>query len=74
MNRMKTYLQDKGFRFSNTEVLETTELLEIIDSLKGQLHHHLKSEPPAIAALARYNTAEKPIDTLRIADTAGKSI
>ncbi|KAK7957720.1 hypothetical protein PG988_012568 [Apiospora saccharicola] len=47
-------------------------LLEIMDSFKDALHSHLKSEPPAIAALAKYSTAEKPIDILVIAETAGK--
>ncbi|KAF2964977.1 hypothetical protein GQX73_g8603 [Xylaria multiplex] len=66
MARMKKYLQDKGPRFSSAE------LLEIMDSFKEPLHSHLKSEPPAIVALAKYSTTEKPIDILLIAEIAGK--
>ncbi|RWA06358.1 hypothetical protein EKO27_g8755 [Xylaria grammica] len=47
-------------------------LLNIMDSFKEPLHNHLKAEPPAIAALAKFSTAEKPIDILGIAETAGR--
>lgn len=67
MERMKKYLQDKGADFS------ATELIAIMDSFKEPLHSHLKSEPPAIVALAQYNTPDTPIDILGIADAAGKS-
>ncbi|KAJ8132850.1 hypothetical protein O1611_g778 [Lasiodiplodia mahajangana] len=66
MDRMKKYLQSKGAGFSSME------LLGIMDSFKEALHSHLKSEPPAIVALAKYSTEENPIDILHIAEVAGK--
>lgn len=66
MGRMKEYLQSKGADFSSTE------LLSIMGSFKDALHSHLKSEPLAIVALAKYSTVERPNDILGIADTAGK--
>lgn len=66
MGRMKAYLQSKGQNFSSRE------LLAIMDSFKDALHSHLKSEPPALVALSKYSTAERPIDILGIAETAGK--
>jgi hypothetical protein len=68
MERMKKYLLDKGGEFSGAE------LLVMMDSFKDQLHDHLKSEPPAIVALAKYSTQDWPIDILGIADVAGKFI
>lgn len=66
MERMKKYLLDKGREFSSTE------LIAIMDSFKEPLHSHLKAEPGAIVALAKYRTPETPIDILGIADAAGK--
>ncbi|KAK7927506.1 hypothetical protein PG985_004504 [Apiospora marii] len=67
LDRMKKYLRDKGSSFA------AGELLAIMDSFKEALHSHLKSEPPAIAALAKYDTAEHPIDIAKIANAAGRS-
>jgi hemerythrin-like domain-containing protein len=66
MDRMRAYLQDRGQEFI------AAELINIMNSFKDALHSHLAAEPPAIVALARYNTAENPIDILGIADVAGK--
>lgn len=44
-----------------------------MDSFKDPLHSHLKAEPPAIAALAKYSTPENPIDILAIADRAARN-
>ncbi|KAI1316936.1 hypothetical protein F5Y16DRAFT_160627 [Xylariaceae sp. FL0255] len=66
MGRMKEYLETKKTRFSSVG------LLEIMDSFKDALHSHLKSEPPAIAALAKYSTPQNPIDILALADASGK--
>ncbi|KAI0383473.1 hypothetical protein F5Y04DRAFT_278650 [Hypomontagnella monticulosa] len=66
MERMKKYLEEKGVDFS------ASELITIMDSFKEPLHSHLKSEPPAIVALAEYNTPDTPIDILGIAEAAGK--
>lgn len=38
------------------------------------LYKHLKAEPGVIVGLAKYSTAERPIDILGIADTAGKHL
>ena len=67
MDRFKSYLLKEGASFSGAE------LVAIMDSFKDPLHSHLKSEPPAIVALAEYNTPDTPIDILGIADAAGKS-
>ncbi|KAK8028493.1 hypothetical protein PG991_005549 [Apiospora marii] len=64
---MKKYLRHKGSNFA------PVELLVIMDSFKEALHSHLKSEPPAIAALVKYNTADHPIDIVKIANAAGRS-
>ncbi|KXX77176.1 Iron-sulfur cluster repair protein DnrN [Madurella mycetomatis] len=66
LERFKKYLLDKGPDFSSTE------LVALMDDFKEALHSHLKSEPPAILALAKYNTPDTPIDILGIADAAGK--
>ncbi|KAI1846189.1 hypothetical protein JX265_010566 [Neoarthrinium moseri] len=66
MDRMKDYLVKEGPDFS------ATELIAIMDSFKEPLHNHLKAEPSAIVALAKYSTPENPIDILGIADAAGK--
>ncbi|OTB17082.1 hypothetical protein K445DRAFT_383028 [Daldinia sp. EC12] len=66
MDRMKSYLLEKNADFSSTE------LIEIMDSFKEALHSHLRAEPSAIVALAKYSTPENPIDILGIADAAGK--
>ncbi|KAI1778550.1 hypothetical protein F4818DRAFT_406431 [Hypoxylon cercidicola] len=66
MERMKKYLLDEGTDFSSTE------LIAIMDSFKEPLHSHLKAEPDAIVALAKYSTPDNPIDILGIADAAGK--
>jgi hemerythrin-like domain-containing protein len=68
MDRMQAYLQDQGASFS------AIELIHIMDLFKDALHSHLKAEPPAIVALAKYSTLENPIDILRIAEAAGKAI
>lgn len=66
LQRFKTYLEEKGADFS------AAELIALMDEFKEPLHSHLKAEPPAIVALAKYSTPEKPIDILGIADAAGK--
>lgn len=66
MERMKKYLLDNGTDFSSTE------LIAIMGSFKEPLHSHLKAEPSAIMALAKYSTQDNPIDILGIADAAGK--
>lgn len=66
MERMKSYLLEKGADFSSTE------LIEIMESFKKALHDHLKAEPGEIVALAKYSTADKPIDILGIAEAAGE--
>ncbi|GAB1310233.1 Iron-sulfur cluster repair protein DnrN [Madurella fahalii] len=66
MERFRNYLLDKGAGFSGTE------LVAIMDEFKEPLHSHLKAEPAAIVALARYNTPDTPIDILGIAEAAGK--
>lgn len=68
MERMKRYLLDKDDKFGSTE------LIAIMDSFKESLHSHLKAEPGAIVALAKYSTPDNPIDILGIADAAGKFI
>lgn len=45
---------------------------KIADLFMEPLYNHLKAEPGEIVGLAKYSTAERPIDTLGIADTAGK--
>ncbi|SPQ26200.1 48ffdf09-aa56-4320-b0f3-6ed4e002712f [Thermothielavioides terrestris] len=67
LERFRKYLQDEGAGFSGAK------LVSIMDEFKEPLYSHLKSEPPAIVALARYSTKDKPIDILGIADAAGKS-
>ncbi|KAK2616543.1 hypothetical protein QQS21_000586 [Conoideocrella luteorostrata] len=62
---MSHHLTETGVDFS------ATELINIMDSFKEALHQHLAAEPIAIAALAKYNTQENPIDILGIADAAG---
>ncbi|KAK4041923.1 iron-sulfur cluster repair protein DnrN [Parachaetomium inaequale] len=64
LERFRSYLADKGAAFS------AAELLAIMDDSKRPLHSHLKAEPPAILALAKYNTPERPIDILGIANAA----
>lgn len=66
LQRFKKYLEDKGADFS------AAELIALMDEFKEPLHSHLKAEPPAIVALAKYSTPEKPIDILGIADAAGE--
>jgi hemerythrin-like domain-containing protein len=66
LERFRSYLEDKGAGFS------AAELLAIMDGFKKPLHDHLKAEPPAIVALAKYSTPERPIDILGIATAAGK--
>lgn len=66
LDKFRTYLQNKGADFA------AAELIAIMDEFKEPLHSHLKSEPPAILALAKYNTKDTPIDILGIADAAGK--
>ncbi|AEO69665.1 uncharacterized protein THITE_122265 [Thermothielavioides terrestris NRRL 8126] len=66
LERFRNYLQDEGAGFSGAR------LVSIMDEFKEPLYSHLKSEPPAIVALARYSTKDKPIDILGIADAAGK--
>ncbi|KAK7757108.1 hypothetical protein SLS62_000655 [Diatrype stigma] len=66
MERMRKYLLEKGGAFSGTQ------LVAIMDSFKEPLHDHLKAEPGAIVALAKYSTPENPIDILGIAGAAGK--
>ncbi|KAK9418954.1 putative Hemerythrin-like domain-containing protein [Seiridium unicorne] len=68
MDRMKEYLTTNG----NGNGFSSTELISIMDSFKEPLHSHLSAEPPAIVALAKYNTVERPIDILAIANAAGK--
>ncbi|KAM7211108.1 iron-sulfur cluster repair protein DnrN [Rhypophila decipiens] len=60
LDKFKTYLLDKG-----ADEFRAAELIAIMD-------YHLKAEPPAIVALAKYSTDENPIDILGIADAAGK--
>lgn len=67
LDRMKKYLRNKGSDYA------AAGLLAIMDSFKEALHRHLKSEPPAIAALVKYSTAEHPIDIVRIANAAGEA-
>ncbi|KAI6083720.1 hypothetical protein F4821DRAFT_185091 [Hypoxylon rubiginosum] len=67
LERFKTYLVKEGGSFS------ASELIAIMDSFKDPLHSHLKAEPPAIAALAKYDTPEHPIDIVAIADRAAKN-
>ncbi|CAJ2506592.1 Uu.00g077780.m01.CDS01 [Anthostomella pinea] len=66
MDRMKDYLLQKEADFSGDE------LIAIMDSFKQPLHSHLKAEPGAIVALAKYSTSDHPIDILAIAGAAGK--
>jgi hypothetical protein len=67
MERMKSYLVEKRADFSSQE------LIKIMESFKTALHGHLKAEPGEIVALAKYSTADKPIDILGIAEAVGKS-
>ncbi|KAK4203386.1 iron-sulfur cluster repair protein DnrN [Triangularia verruculosa] len=66
LQKFKKYLEDKGADW------KSNELIAIMDEFKDALHSHLKAEPPAIVALAKHSTPEKPIDILGIADAAGK--
>lgn len=66
IEKMKSYLIEKGADFSGDE------LIEIMESFKTALHEHLKAEPGEIVALAKYSTADKPIDILGIAEAAGQ--
>ncbi|KAK0721227.1 hypothetical protein B0T21DRAFT_337901 [Apiosordaria backusii] len=66
LQKFKQYLQDKGADW------KSNELIVIMNEFKDAFHSHLKAEPPAIVALAKYSTPEKPIDILGIADAGGK--
>lgn len=66
MEQLKKYLLDKGAEFSSREVIR------IMESFQEPLYSHLKAELGEIVALAQYNTPEKPVDILGIANTAGK--
>ncbi|KAK4163961.1 hypothetical protein QBC43DRAFT_318476 [Cladorrhinum sp. PSN259] len=66
LEKFTKYLKDKGADW------KSSELIAIMDEFKDALHSHLKAEPPAIVALAKYSTPEKPIDILGIAEAAGK--
>jgi len=66
MEKFKSYLLNKSHNFNSDE------LIAIMDSFKEPLWNHLKAEPPAIVALAKYSTPDKPIPVLEIADAAGK--
>ncbi|KAM7215259.1 iron-sulfur cluster repair protein DnrN [Rhypophila decipiens] len=67
LDKFKTYLLDKG-----AGGFSAAELIGIMDEFKDPLYRHLKAEPPAIVALAKYSTPDNPIDILGIADVAGK--
>lgn len=68
MEELKKYLLEKGGDFSSREVIR------IMESFQEPLYNHLKAEPGEIVALAKYSTAEKPIDILGIANTAGEFV
>lgn len=65
MQKMKEYLLENAAHFSGAELVET------MDSFKEPLHSHLKAEPYAIVALAKYSTPDHPIDILAIAKALG---
>jgi len=66
LERFKSYLLEKGLHFS------PMELIAIMDSFSEPLYTHLKAETPAILALSRFNTPQRPIDIVAMALEAGK--
>lgn len=62
----RNYFQEEEPNFS------AKELIGIMDSFKDALYTHLKEEPPTIVGLAKFNTAETPIDIIALASAAGK--
>lgn len=66
MEEVKKYLLNRSGNFSGKEVVR------IMESFQEKLYSHLKAEPGEIVALAKYNTPDKPVDILGIADAADK--
>ncbi|KAH7324527.1 hypothetical protein B0I35DRAFT_424382 [Stachybotrys elegans] len=65
--QFKTYLTEKGAKFSSTE------LIHIMDSFRTALDDHFRAEISMIVGLAEHSTPERPIDILAIADAAARS-
>lgn len=68
---MKAYLQSLAGTESS---FSSTTLLGIMDSFQATLWAHLASEPPKIASLGQYSTAENPIDIVAISLKSGKKM
>lgn len=66
MEELKKYTLDRGADISSREVIR------IMESFQEPPYSHLKAEPRELVALAEFNTLERPVHILGIADAAGE--
>ena len=69
MDEFKAYLTGLAGREAE---FDAATLIKIMDSFKEPLYKHLQHEPVMLAELSRFSSPDKPLDLVKMAESAGK--